>query len=342
MQLRFSSLCLSLVAASASAAEVTVQNDSLTDFSTGVVQAGFITSEIGASWLTSPCTGNIIAAQIFWRSAVGVSGKVLGGSIDIHRSGTYPTPGALAEQIAAPLLTDGVMNEYRYLDDNATIPLAVPVTANETFVIGYRFSDPPTASGPSLVNDTDGIQTGRNAIYAIDTGSGQGFWFASQTLGVTGDWVIRAVVDCQSSGSEADVSVGITTSPDLYIPGQPLGHTITVANAGPADAPSVIVFDAFPATYSAVTWSCAASGGASCTSGGSGNLSQPVSLPAGSQVACTVNATITANATGMLSNTVTAVVNAPISDPDPANNAATADTAPLSDRIFAGGFELQP
>lgn len=342
MKIRLSSLCLSLVAASAGAAEVTVQNDSLTDFSAGIVQAGFIANEIGASWLTSPCAGNIVAAQIFWRSASGVSGKVLGGSIDIHRAGTFPTPGPLAEQIAAPLLTDGVINEYRYLDDNATIPLVVPVVVNETFVIGYRFSEAPTASGPSLVNDTNGIQASRNAIYAIDPGTGLGFWFSSQTLGVNGDWVIRAVVDCQSSGSEADVSAAITTSPDLYTPGASLGHTITIANAGPADAPSVIVFDAFPATYSAVSWSCAASGGASCTSGGSGNISQPVSLPAGSQVVYTVNATITAGATGLLSNTVTAVVNAPITDPDPVNNAASADTAPLSDRIFASGFEAQP
>jgi len=337
MNCRIACLCLSVVAATASAAEVTVQNDSLTDFSAGVVQAGFVTNEKGASWLTSPCTGNIVAAQIFWRSLTGVSGKILGGSIDIHRAGTYPIPGILAEQIAGPLLTDGVINEYRYLDDNSTIPLSVPVTANETFVVAYRFSETPTGAGPSLVNDINGIQGGRNAIYA--NLGGTFIWFASETLGVTGDWVIRAVVDCQTSGSEADVSTTITTSPSLYTPGAALAHTITVANAGPAAAPSVIVFDAFPAAYTGVTWSCAASGGATCTSGGSGNISQPVSLPAGSQVVFSVNATITANATGLISNTVTAVVNAPVVDPVQANNAATADTAPLSDRIFADDFD---
>lgn len=330
-----------MAAAGASAAEMTVQNDSLTDFSTGVVQVGFIANEAGASWLTSPCTGNIVAAQIFWRSATGVSGKVLGGSIDIHRAGTFPIPGALAEQIVAPLLTDGVINEYRYLDDNSTIPLVVPVEANETFVVAYRFSEAPTGSGPSLVNDTNGILAGRNAIHA-DLGGGNFTWFGSQTLGVNGDWVIRAVVDCPTSGSQADVSASIGTTPDLYTPGAALSHAITVANAGPAAAPGVIVFDAFPASYAAVTWSCSASGGASCTSGGSGNISQLVSLPAGSAVVYTVNATITANAQGLLSNTVTAVVNAPTTDPDPANNAATADTGPLADRIFADDFDGSP
>lgn len=331
-------LWLGVIAASASAAEITIKNDSLTDFSSGSVQVGFVAGESGASWLTSPCAGNIVAAQVFWRSATGTTGQVLGGSIDIYRAGTFPTPGSLAEQIVAPLLTDGVINEYRYLDDNNTIPLTVPVAANETFVMAYTFLEDPPGSGPSLVTDGDGIQTGRNAIHA-ELAPGSYFWFSSEALGVSGDWVIRAVVDCQSSGNEADVSTSITTSPPLYTPGASLSHTISVANMGPAAAPSVIVFDAFPASYTGVTWSCAASGGASCTSGGSGNISQSVSLPVGSQVLYTVNMTIAANATGVLANTVTAVVNAPVNDPNTGNNAATADTAPLSDRIFASGFD---
>ena len=331
-------LCLGLIAASASAAEVTVKNDSLTDFSSGSVQVGFVAGESGASWLTSPCTGSIVAAQIFWRSATGTTGQVLGGSIDIYRAGAFPAPGSLAEQIVAPLLTDGVINEYRYLDDNNAVPLNVQVAANETFVMAYTFLEDPPGSGPSLVTDGNGIQAGRNAILAR-LAPGTFVWFSSEGLGVSGDWVIRAVVDCQSSGSEADVSTSISTTPHLYTPAAPLSHTITVANMGPAAAPSVIVFDAFPASYTGATWSCAASGGASCTSGGSGNISQPVNLPVGSQVIYTVNATIAANASGVLSNTVTAVVNAPTSDPNPGNNAATADTAPLSDRIFASGFD---
>lgn len=334
-------LYLGLAAAAANAAEMTVQNDSLTDFSAGIVQAGFVANEKGASWLTSPCDGHIVAAQIFWRSLTGTTGQLLGGSIDIHRAGSFPVPGTLAEQIAGPLLTDGVMNEYRYLDKNNTVPLSVAVTANETFVIAYRFSEAPTASGASLVNDTNGILPDRNAIYA-EIVPGTFLWFGSQTLGVNGDWVIRAVVDCPSSGSLADVSVAMSTTPALYTPGAPISHAITVANAGPANAPSVIVFDAFPATYAGVTWSCAASGGATCTSGGSGNISQAVNLPTGSQVVYTVNATVAASASGVLSNTATAVVNTPATDPDTTNNAATALTAPLSDRIFADGFEIPP
>ena len=327
-----------LLTGPALAAEVTVQNDALTNFATATIEAGFVAGEKGASWLTSPCAGNIVAVQIFWLSSNGASGQTLGDTIEIYRAGTFPNPGSLAQHIDGPLLTDGVLNEYRYLDDNNTVPLIVPVAANETFVVSYRFSESPPGTGPSLVVDNNGIQSGRNAVYAFLGGSTY-LWLALETFPVPGDWVIRAVVDCQAAGSSADVSSTISTSPPLYTPAAAISHTITISNAGPGNAASVVVVDAFPAAYTGVTWSCAASAGASCTSGGSGNLSQIVNLPAASHVTYTVNAIVAPGTTGTLSNSVTAVVNSPATDPDSSNNTASANTAPLSDRIFADGFD---
>jgi uncharacterized repeat protein (TIGR01451 family) len=134
----------------------------------------------------------------------------------------------------------------------------------------------------------------------------------------------------------------ITTTPGLYTPGAPINHTITISNAGPDAAPSVVVVDAFPSAYNAVTWSCAAVGGATCTSGGSGNISQIVNLPSAAQVTYSVSATVAPGTTGILSNSVTVIVNAPTTDPEPGNNQASANTAPESDRIFADAFELIP
>jgi uncharacterized repeat protein (TIGR01451 family) len=336
--LKSCSLLLAIATATAvDAAEVTIRNDSLVNNSSAVIQAGFAAGEKGASWLTSTCDGNIVAVQVLWLSVTGGTGETLGGSIEIYRTGTYPTPGALAQQINAPLLTDGAINEYRYLDDNSTVPLIVPVAANETFVLAYGFDVAPSVTGPSLVVDIDGILPGRNAIYA-DLGPSN-LWLASEFFGVAGDWVLRAVVDCATGGSTADVATAISTSPDLYTPGGPISHVLSINNAGPGNAPGVVVVDAFPGAYTGVTWSCAASGGASCTSGGSGNISQVVSLPAGSQVSYTVNATIAPGTTGILSNSVTAVVNPPTVDPDGANNSASVQIAPESDRVFADGFE---
>lgn len=332
---------LATLAGNAAAVEVTVKNDSLVNFSTGVVQAGFVAGERAASWLTSPCNGNLIAAQIFWASQSGVSGKVIGGSIDIHRAGTFPVPGAVAQQIFGPQLTDGVINEYRYLDKAGTIPLVVPVTQDEVFILSFVFAETLGENGPSVVNDTDGIQPSRNAIYA-DLGATSA-WFGSSTLGVNGDWVIRAIVECPVVPTAADVSTLISTTPAAYTAGAPLVYTITIANAGPAASANTTVVDAFPAALSGVTWSCAPSAGATCVAGGTGTIAQAVSLPSGGSVVYTVNSTVVAGTTGVISNTMTAVVGAPANDPNATNNTATANTSPaVADLIFANGFEVTP
>lgn len=330
-------LAAMLAAGTGYAAEVTVKNDSLTDFGTAVIVAGFVTGEKAASWLTSPCDGNLRAVQIFWRSFTGTTGEQIHDSIEIYRAGTFPTPGTLAETIGGPVLTDGVLNEWRYLDENNVIPLIVPVTQNETFVVAFTFDAEPPASGPSVVRDTDGIQPNRNAIYA-DIGPTFA-WFNAQTLGVTGDWVIRAVIDCQEGPQEADVAVGIVATPKAYTAGQPFNYTIVVSNAGPLAAASTTVVDIFPTAFTGAAWTCTPSGGAACTANGSGHITQIVNLPAGSQVTYSVDGTIAPGTAGTISNSVSAVVGGSVTDPVPGNNTATIDTMPDTDLIFADGFE---
>lgn len=209
-------LTLLAVAAGAStghAAEVTVQNDSLSGGATGIIQAGFDPGESAAAWLTSPCDGNIVAAQVYWRSVSGTAPMSIEDSITIFAAGSFPTPGAVLETIEGPVMTDSVVNEFRYLDENQTIPLVVPVTNGQTFVVSFKFlNDPNPAAGPSVVNDLDGCQNGRNTIDAVGLG-----WVSSCLLGVGGDWVIRAVVDCQTG------EVGPGSIPNGWdVPGEPL------------------------------------------------------------------------------------------------------------------------
>jgi hypothetical protein len=326
-----------LAGAGVHAAEVTIQNDSLTDFGTAVIVTGFIAGGGAGSWLTSPCRGDLRAVQVFWRSQTGTATPVIHNSIRIFRSGTFPNPGALAESIDGPVLTDGVLNEWRFLDENSVIPLIVPISQNETVVVALIFNEaPPTVVGPSVVRDTDGIQPQRNTIF---TNFGSGFgWYASESLGVTGDWVIRAVVDCATVPQEADVAVGLDAQPLPYVAGQPLHYTIVVDNAGPAAAIGTTVVDIFPPAYTGATWACSGSGGATCTPAGSGNITQLVNLPAGGAVVFEVSGTVAAGTIGPLANTVTAVVPAGITDPIPENNTVTLtvlDTA----LIFRNGFE---
>jgi hypothetical protein len=329
-----------LLTAHAGADEVTVRNDSLDNDTSGTIQAGFVAGEKAAAWLTSPCAGNIVAAQVFWRSLSGGAAQVVEDSINILRSGTFPVPGADAQDILGPVLNDGVINEYRYLDENNTIPLSVPVDAGETFVLALTFADPPPSTGPSVVNDSDGIQAGHNAIYA-SLGGGSFEWFSSSALGVQGDWVIRAVIDCPAGPATADLAVTLSADPPAYTAGAPLRFTITVGNAGPAGAGASIV-DAFPGAYMDAEWTCSASGGAVCAASGSGTIAQNVDLPAGGQVVYTVDGIVAPGTTGAVSDSATAVVAAPATDPDPGNNTASIEVAPAThDTIFADGFDAQ-
>lgn len=334
-------VAITLAAGPAFSTEVTIKNDSLVDNASGVIEAGFVGGEMAAAWLTSPCAGNIVAAQVLWRSDTGTAGQVVEDALGIYRSGSFPVPGTLAQNIGAPVLNDGVINEYRYLDQNSTIPLSVAVSQNETFILALTFAVAPDVSGPSVVRDSNGIQPNRNAIYATLDGGTTFDWYSNTALGANGDWVLRAVVDCPVISQNADVGVTISALPTLYTAGSGLAYTITIGNSGPAASPNTSVVDIFPSGYASATWSCAPIGGATCSSGtsGAGNIVGSVSLPSGGTVTYSVNGNVAMGTTGLLSNSATAVVGSPASDLDTTNNTATLNTPPLSDRIFADGFE---
>jgi uncharacterized repeat protein (TIGR01451 family) len=327
------------IAATAAANEIVVKNDSLVDGANGVIVAGFAAGEAAASWLTSPCDGAVVAAQIFWASGGGGADAAIEDTLIVYRAGDFPDPGANEAQIDGPVLNDGFLNEFRYLDEGNTIPLDVAVVQGETFVVSLSFLEPTPSVGPSVVRDIDGITPSGNSLYG-DVGFGIQ-WYDAALIGITGDWVIRAVVDCESIPTEADVAVTLAADPPQYTAGAALTYTITIGNAGPAAATSTTVVDAFPADYEGATWTCAASGGASCAPNGSSTIAEIVSLPVGSEVVYTVNGTVAAGTTGVLTNSATAVVGAPASDPNTTNNTASIDTEPAagSDVIFADGFD---
>jgi uncharacterized repeat protein (TIGR01451 family) len=322
------------LAGQAGANEVTIQNDSLADFGTAVIVYGFVAGERAASWLTSPCDGQLVAAQVFWTSPTGTQAAVIGSAIYIYRNGSFPNPGAIAAEIAGPVLNDGVLNEWRYLDENNSIPLSVPVTSGETVVVAFEFAEAPAAGqSPSVVRDTDGITANRNALYA-DLGTTFA-WFNASALGVSGDWVIRAVVNCGAVATNADVSATMSATPTAYTPGAPLQYTITIGNAGPVTASNVTLVDVFPTAFQSPTWTCSSSGGASCPApGGNGNITGTAALPAAGQLTFVANGSVAPGTTGTLSNSMTAVVVAP-TDPDTSNNIATLNLQPASAPIEA-------
>ena len=320
------------------AVEVTVKNDSITNFSNATIVTGFVAGEKAASWLTSPCNGNVRAVQIFWRSQNGISASSIERSIEISRAATFPNPGALQTTVFGPVMSDGVFNEFRFIDENNTIPINIAVTANETFVVAFEFdSTPPSGAGPSVLRDTDGIVPSRNAIYAL---LGANFlWFDASTLGVTGDWAIRAVVDCPVVPSNVDVSVAIAANPPAYQPGQAQSLSIVVSNAGPATASATTLVDIFPNTLTNSSWTCSGTGGATCPSVGTGNITNQVNLPMNGAVTFAVTTLVASNANGTITNTATAVVANSVTDTMPSNNTQSIELMPANVALFANGFE---
>ena len=119
--------------------------------------------------------------------------------------------------------------------------------------------------------------------------------------------------------------------------GQTFQYRVTVANAGPLDSDGAVVATALDAGLANITWTCTATGGATCPAAGSGNLNETIDLPASGQAEFIIEAelidggpdeTITSSAT------VTPPANPP--DPNPANNT---DQVTTRTGIFADGFE---
>jgi len=122
------------------------------------------------------------------------------------------------------------------------------------------------------------------------------------------------------TGLLADVSITKTNGAASTVAGSGVTYTITVANAGPANASGATVSDTFPASLSGVTWTCVGAVGGTCPTAGAGNINVIVNLPAGGSVTFTATGTLNAAATGNLSNTATV---SGTNDPNPDNNSAT-------------------
>src|SRR5581483_8670278 len=108
------------------------------------------------------------------------------------------------------------------------------------------------------------------------------------------------------------------------VPGSAITYTIVVTNAGPSSVTGASVTDTLPATLTGATYTATATGGATgYAASGSGNLSNTVTMPAGSTITYVVKATISSSATGTLSNTATVGAPAGVTDPNTTNNSAT-------------------
>lgn len=121
----------------------------------------------------------------------------------------------------------------------------------------------------------------------------------------------------------ADLSITKSNFVNEVTPGTATVYLITVANAGPSDAPATLVSDPLPPGVLSATWSCEGVAGGVCAPTGSGPLAELVDLPVGSSVVFAFVAFIDPAATGTLVNVATVAPAAGVTDPNLANNTAT-------------------
>ena len=186
-----------------------------------------------------------------------------------------------------------------------TLPAGGSQTVQATFAIptGYAGPDPivNTATVSSATSDPSAGNNTTTASTALDVDS--------------------------ADVAIAKSSVGTITA------GAQAVYTITVSNNGLSAAPLTRVVDVFdPAVFASVAWQCVPSGTSTCTTpSGTGNIDTLVNVEpgAGNAVVLNVQAQVLPGAQGTATNTASVTTAANVSDPDSANNTATA-TDPIT------------
>ncbi len=203
--------------------EIVLKNDNLPDVMppTGVpigFEIYFAALEEVNVWLTAPCNGTIVAVQVLW----GVSGQPtivptasVENAITFFQPGVYPfrsntpllnqlpTPNTPAELIG-PVMQGNALHEFRFLDENNTVPLSIPVVAGQTFVVSFEFGENhhinPGPDTPTIPVDVgDGVMPGRNGIFGIPGGFlcwGTPVCPNSFNIPGSGDFIIRVKMVC--------------------------------------------------------------------------------------------------------------------------------------------------
>ncbi len=127
--------------------------------------------------------------------------------------------------------------------------------------------------------------------------------------------------------NSADLSIQ-KTAPTTADAGAPIRYHIIVRNNGPANASNISIADLVPANIGNVSWTAVATGTASVgTANGTGNninLTGSINAGVNNSILVTINGTVNAGATGVLTNTASVLPDPSQVDPTPAT--ATVNT----------------
>lgn len=179
----------------AMAQQFELRNDSLQPGGTVAIQLGFANNEIGAAVFTvDPILYPlwIKRVRVFWTSIRGTATNNIQDAILIYRGGGGTGGLGLVYESDPVQLFDGALNEINLEFENIIIQSPAP---DNKITIGLRFLDAPNGNtnAASLVTDIDGCPLGRNLVFS--TGGLFTGWADPCFFGISGDFVIRAIVE---------------------------------------------------------------------------------------------------------------------------------------------------
>ncbi|MEZ5465321.1 MAG: Ig-like domain-containing protein [Lysobacteraceae bacterium] len=251
------------------------------------------------------------------------------GTVDITVFGVNDAPAAVADDF------DAVENQTLTVDaTNGLLANDSDIDAEPVVAVAGTFT--PGGIGGSLTINSDGSfsytpppATTGTATYGYSVSDGDATSMATLTINVLATPTI-------------DLAVTKTDGVDIIAASDVLTYTITVSNAGPADAANVYVSDPLPPELGNASWTCEAVMPGPATScdiaDGTGNIGEFVDIGAGDSIVFELMATVDAGLeAGVVINSASAEPPGDRVDIDLGNNLATdIDATAL---VFADGFE---
>jgi hypothetical protein len=193
----------------------------------------FVTGEeVGAVFVAPPEDYPIVvdSMSIVWGSLFGAPPSTE-EAVHLY-DGELPNPGAPIASIADPVLLDGEFNVFTFdgPESERTID-----SGPFTLTLEFRHASDILAGAP--VHDGAGCLPGRNVVYAIPGG-----WTDACTLGVSGNWFIRATYHsvCNPCPSDLDGDSVVSTSDLLIVLGNWGGPAGDVTGDGTTDTADLL------------------------------------------------------------------------------------------------------
>lgn len=205
---------LALAVPTVAHAQLELKNDGFVSGQSAGFQGGFHDAEIGASRFVGPGPRQLLGVRLLFGGSGGTR------TVTLHvwddSAGTTAPGGEVFSGDFQLTGSNDQMHEIDVSGMNVFVPaqfrVGIEMQGNPGVDLGY----------PSLARDADGsIAADKN--YLLADIAGTFMWFRSQALGLTGDWIIRAVVADGGGTPDAGVVDAPMGGPDANTGGPDAG-----------------------------------------------------------------------------------------------------------------------